>query len=73
MLVRGGSMNREVLAMMRQNVRRPDMLWGDLQAQLASLAVGVANVGSFVSAMAGRPWSPPARAYSTRPRPPCAA
>ena len=44
MLVRGGSMNREVLAMMRQNVRRPDMLWGDLQAQLASLAVGVANV-----------------------------
>ena len=44
MLVRGGAMNREVLAMMRQNVRRPDMLWGDLQAQLASLAVGVANV-----------------------------
>lgn len=44
MLVRGGVMNREVLAMMRQNVRRPDMLWGDLQAQLASLAVGVANV-----------------------------
>ncbi len=43
-LVRGGVMNQEVLAMMRQNVRRPDMLWGDLQAQLASLAVGVANV-----------------------------
>ncbi|MFC4168218.1 hydantoinase B/oxoprolinase family protein [Teichococcus aestuarii] len=39
-LVRAGVMNEDVLAMMRQNVRRPDMLWGDLQAQLASLAVG---------------------------------
>lgn len=39
-LVRGGVMNEDVLAMMRQNVRRPDMLMGDLQAQLASLAVG---------------------------------
>lgn len=43
-LIRGGVMNEEVLAMMRQNVRRPDMLWGDLQAQLASLAVGEANI-----------------------------
>jgi N-methylhydantoinase B len=43
-LVRRGVMNAEVLAMMRQNVRRPDMLWGDLQAQLASLAVGEANL-----------------------------
>lgn len=39
-LVRGGVINEDVLAMMRQNVRRPDMLMGDLQAQLASLAVG---------------------------------
>ncbi|MCK8787752.1 hydantoinase B/oxoprolinase family protein [Roseomonas sp. NAR14] len=39
-----GVMNEAVLAMMRQNVRRPDMLWGDLQAQLASLAVGEANL-----------------------------
>ena len=30
--------------MMRQNVRRPDMLWGDLQAQLASLAMGESNI-----------------------------
>ena len=43
-LLRRGTLNAEVLAMMRQNVRRPDMLWGDLQAQLASLAVGVANM-----------------------------
>ncbi len=43
-LVRRGTLNAEVLAMMRQNVRRPDMLWGDLQAQLASLAVGEANL-----------------------------
>ncbi len=43
-LVRGGALNTEVLAVMRQNVRRPDMLWGDLQAQMASLAVGEANL-----------------------------
>ena len=43
-LVRAGTMNAEVLAMMKQNVRRPDMLWGDLQAQIASLAVGEANM-----------------------------
>ena len=43
-LVRAGTINAEVLAIMRQNVRRPDMLWGDLQAQLASLAVGTASV-----------------------------
>ena len=46
-LVRGGMMNAEVLAMMRQNVRRPDMLWGDLQAQIASLAVGEANLAKL--------------------------
>ncbi|GAC1483401.1 MAG: hypothetical protein NVS2B11_08910 [Acetobacteraceae bacterium] len=43
-LFRRGVLNAEVLAMMRQNVRRPDMLWGDLQAQLASLAVGEGNM-----------------------------
>jgi N-methylhydantoinase B len=37
-------LNEDILAMMRQNVRRPDMLWGDLQAQLASLSIGEANV-----------------------------
>src|SRR5260370_42410271 len=43
-LFRRGVPNEDVLAMMRQNVRRPDMLWGDLQAQLASLSVGEAAV-----------------------------
>lgn len=52
-LVRGGVMNAEVLAMMRQNVRRPDMLWGDLQAQLASLAVGEANLTKLAVQVGG--------------------
>ncbi len=43
-LVRRGVLNQDILALMRQNVRRPDMLWGDLQAQLASLAVGESNL-----------------------------
>src|SRR5690349_9533371 len=29
-LLRRGILNEEVLAMMRQNVRRPDLFWGDL-------------------------------------------
>ena len=48
-LIRCGALNGEVLAMMRQNVRRPDMLWGDLQAQLASLAVGEANMAKLAA------------------------
>ena len=43
-LFKAGVLNEEILAMMRQNVRRPDMLWGDLQAQIASLAMGEANL-----------------------------
>jgi len=43
-LFKRGVLNEEVLALMRQNVRRPDMLWGDLQAQIASLAMGDSNI-----------------------------
>lgn len=43
-LVAGGKIDANVFAIMMNNVRRPDMLKGDLQAQLASLAVGEANV-----------------------------
>lgn len=43
-LYRRGVLNAEVLAIMRQNVRRPDMMWGDLQAQIASLAMGETNL-----------------------------
>ena len=43
-LFKRGKLNEEVLALMRQNVRRPDMLWGDLQAQIASLAMGESNL-----------------------------
>lgn len=43
-LLRRGVMDENTYAIMMQNVRRPDMLKGDLQAQLASLAVGEANV-----------------------------
>ncbi len=52
-LVKAGVMNAEALAMMRQNVRRPDMLWGDLQAQLASLAVGDANLRKLADRYGG--------------------
>ncbi len=51
-LFRRGVANEEVLAMMRQNVRRPDMLWGDLQAQLASLSVGEANMAKLAAGSA---------------------
>ncbi len=41
-LVEGGVPNAGVWAMIRQNVRKPDLLLGDLQSQLASLEVGAA-------------------------------
>ena len=43
-LIARGVMDENLFAVMLNNVRRPDMLKGDLQAQLASLAVGEANV-----------------------------
>ncbi len=43
-LFKRGVPNDELVALMRQNVRRPDMLWGDLQAQIASLAMGESNM-----------------------------
>ena len=48
-LVERGVTDEKLLAVMLNNVRRPDMLKGDLQAQLASLAVGEANVRRLAS------------------------
>lgn len=43
-LYRRGVLNADLLAVMRQNVRQPEILWSDLQAQIASLSVGEANL-----------------------------
>ena len=43
-LYRDGVLNREVWAMLLQNVRKPDLVAGDLGAQLASLTVGEAGL-----------------------------
>ena len=43
-LIRKGQLNDEVWAMILQNVRKPDLLSGDLQSQLASLDVGETNL-----------------------------
>lgn len=44
-LVDGGKPNEAVRDIILQNVRQPEILWGDLQSQLASLQIGAANVG----------------------------
>jgi N-methylhydantoinase B/oxoprolinase/acetone carboxylase alpha subunit len=41
-LIENGVRNEGVVAMIRQNVRRPDLLLGDLASQIASLEVGAA-------------------------------
>ncbi len=41
-LIEGGVRNEGVWAMIRQNVRKPDLLLGDLSSQIASLEVGAA-------------------------------
>src|SRR5260370_27978939 len=44
-----GVLNDAVLALIRQNVRKPEIFWGDLQAQLASLAVGEAKMQALIA------------------------
>ena len=43
-LIEGGRRNEGIWAMIRQNVRKPDLLLGDLSSQFASLEVGAAAV-----------------------------
>ena len=39
-----GKLNEAVRALILQNVRQPEILWGDLQSQIASLHIGAASV-----------------------------
>ena len=39
-----GKLNEAVRALILQNVRQPEILWGDLQSQLASLQIGAASI-----------------------------
>ena len=43
-LVEGGKLNGAIRDIVLQNVRQPEILWGDLQSQLASLQIGAASV-----------------------------
>ncbi|MDP3417309.1 hydantoinase B/oxoprolinase family protein [Falsiroseomonas sp.] len=43
-LIEGGKLNEAVWAMIGQNVRKPALMLGDLQSQLASLEVGAASI-----------------------------
>lgn len=43
-LIAAGRLNQEAKAIVLQNVRQPEILWGDLQSQLASLDVGSATI-----------------------------
>ncbi|MCF3933250.1 hydantoinase B/oxoprolinase family protein [Acuticoccus sp. M5D2P5] len=48
-LVKAGRLDEDVFAIIKQNVRRPEMLTGDLKAQLASLGVGEANLRALAA------------------------
>ena len=41
---RRASLNEAVRAIILQNVRQPELLWGDLQSQLASLEIGAGSI-----------------------------
>ena len=43
-IIEGGVLNKAIWAMIGQNVRKPALMLGDLQSQLASLEVGAASV-----------------------------
>jgi N-methylhydantoinase B len=48
-IIAGGVRNEAVFAMIRQNVRKPDLLLGDLASQLASLEVGAAGIARLAN------------------------
>ncbi len=48
-LVKAGVMNTELIELMTRNVRVPAQNWGDLNAQLASVAVGESRVREIVA------------------------
>ena len=48
-IIEAGRRNEAVFAMIRQNVRKPDLLLGDLASQLASLEVGAAALARLAN------------------------
>src|SRR5712671_6542087 len=53
-LVAGGCIAEDLRALILQNVRQPEILWGDLQSQLASLAVGAAGIERLAAKLGER-------------------
>jgi N-methylhydantoinase B len=47
-IVNGGELAQDVLAILRANTRLPDSLWGDLNAQLAALDLGVKRLDDLL-------------------------
>jgi N-methylhydantoinase B len=45
---RGGVLEDDILAILRANTRLPDSLWGDLNAQLAALELGVKRLAGLL-------------------------
>ncbi len=48
-LIEGGRLIEPIRAIILQNVRQPELLWGDLQSQIASLNVGAAGIGRLAA------------------------
>ncbi len=47
-IIQGGVLQDDVLAILRANTRLPDSLWGDLNAQLAALDLGVKRLDGLL-------------------------
>ena len=48
-LIEAGRLIEPIRAIVLQNVRQPDLLWGDLQSQIASLNIGEASIQRLVA------------------------
>jgi N-methylhydantoinase B/oxoprolinase/acetone carboxylase alpha subunit len=48
-----GKLNEPLRAIILQNVRQPELLWGDLQSQLASLRIGAASLQRLAAKYGG--------------------
>jgi N-methylhydantoinase B/oxoprolinase/acetone carboxylase alpha subunit len=48
-LIEAGTLVEPIRALILQNVRQPELLWGDLQSQIASLNIGEAGIERLVA------------------------
>ena len=68
-----GKINEPLRATILQNVRQPELLWGDLQSQFASLQMGAAGIERLAAKLGEARFERALQADCSTPRKPACA